>query len=207
MINQTMKIVMRKIFFLMMLGCIFFACKSENTNGDAAVEPQYQASVSVHRTYSGSELKGIIESVCTENDTVGSMILKGVGDYAVTLQDTAQVKEYIKKIEAFGKAVECDFLPVGGDYSLVVYEAEPMIAETVLMTAEPVDMMDDQMACFQFADAAKWESITTDNLGRGLATLVNGKLKSSPVVQSPITEGRCSIFLSADDLEACKITK
>ena len=191
----------------MMLGCIFFACKSENTNGDAAVEPQYQASVSVHRTYSGSELKGIIESVCTENDTVGSMILKGVGDYAVTLQDTAQVKEYIKKIEAFGKAVECDFLPVGGDYSLVVYEAEPMIAETVLMTAEPVDMMDDQMACFQFADAAKWESITTDNLGRGLATLVNGKLKSSPVVQSPITEGRCSIFLSADDLEACKITK
>ena len=93
----------------MMLGCIFFACKSENTNGDAAVEPQYQASVSVHRTYSGSELKGIIESVCTENDTVGSMILKGVGDYAVTLQDTAQVKEYIKKIEAFGKAVECDF--------------------------------------------------------------------------------------------------
>ena len=57
MINQTMKIAMRKIFFLMMLGCIFVACKSENTNGDAAVEPQYQASVSVHRTYSGSELR------------------------------------------------------------------------------------------------------------------------------------------------------
>lgn len=192
----------------MMLGCIFFACKSENTNGNAAVEPQYQASVSVHRTYSGSELKGIIEPVCTEDDTVGTMILNSIQDHAVVLRDTAQVKEYIKKIEAFGKAVECDFLPVvGWDYSLVVYEAEPMIAEIVLMTAEPVEMMDNQMASFQFADAAKWEEITTENLGRSLAVLVNGKLKSAPVVQSPITEGRCSIFLSADDLEACKIAK
>lgn len=191
----------------MMLGCILFACKSENTNGDAAVEPQYQASVSVHRTYSGSELKGIIESVCTENDTVGLKILKGIEDYAVVLRDTAQIKEYIEKIAAFEKAVECDFLSKGGDYSLVVYDAEPMMAETVLMTAEPVDMKDDQMASFQFADAAKWEKITSESLGRSLAVLANGKLKSAPVVQSPITEGRCSIFLSADDLEACKITK
>lgn len=202
-----MKIAMRKIFFLMMLGSIFFACKSENTNGDAVVVPQYQASVSVHRTYSGSELKGIIESVCTENDTVGLKILKGIEEYSVVLRDTAQVKEYIEKIAAFEKAVECDFLSIGGDYSLVVYDAEPMMAETVLMTAEPVDMMDDQMASFQFADAAKWEKITSESLGRSLAVLVNGKLKSAPVVQSPITEGRCSIFLSADDLEACKITK
>lgn len=202
-----MKIAMRKIFFLMMLGSIFFACKSENTNGDVAVVPQYQASVSVHHTYSGSELKGIIESVCTENDTVGLKILKGIEEYAVVLRDTAQVKEYIEKIAAFEKAVECDFLSIGGDYSLVVYDAEPMMAETVLMTAEPVDMKDDQMASFQFADAAKWEKITSESLGRSLAVLVNGKLKSAPVVQSPITEGRCSIFLSADDLEACKITK
>ena len=192
----------------MMLGCIFFACKSENTNGNAAVEPQYQASVSVHRAYSGSELKGIIESVCTENDAVGTMILKNIQDHAVVLGDTAQVKEYIKKIEAFGKAVECDFLPVvGWDYSLVVYEAEPMIAEIVLMTAEPVEMMDNQMASFQFADAAKWEEITTENLGRSLAVLVNGTLKSAPVVQSPITEGRCSFFISAEELEAYKVAK
>ena len=191
----------------MMLGCIFVACKSENTNGDAAVEPQYQASVSVHRTYSGSELKGIIESVCTENDTVGLKILKGIEYYAVVLRDTAQVKEYIEKIAAFEKAVECDYLLKGDGYSLCVYDLEPLIAETVIMAAEPVDMMDDQMASFQFADSAKWEKITSESLGRRLAVLVNGKLKSSPVVQSPITEGRCSIFLSADDLEACKITK
>lgn len=202
-----MKIAMRKIFFLMMLGCIFVACKSENTNGDAAVEPQYQASVSVHRTYSGSELKGIIESVCTENDTVGLKILKGIEYYAVVLRDTAQVKEYIEKIAAFEKAVECDYLLKGDGYSLCVYDLEPLIAETVIMAAEPVDMMDDQMASFQFADSAKWEKITSESLGRRLAVLVNGKLKSSPVVQSPITEGRCSTFLSADDLEACKITK
>lgn len=192
----------------MMLGCIFFACKSENTNGDAAVEPQYQASVSVHRTYSGSELKGIIESVCTENDTVGLKILKGIEKYAaVVLRDTAQVKEYIEKIAAFEKAVECDYRLIGDGYSFYVYDLEPLIAETVIMAAEPVDMMDDQRASFQFADAAKWEKITFESLGRSLALLVNGKLKSAPVVQSPITEGRCSIFLSADDLEACKITK
>ena len=110
----------------------------------------------VHRTYSGSELKGIIESVCTENDTVGLKILKGIEKYAVVLRDTAQVKEYIEKIAAFEKAVECDYFLIGDGYSLYVYDSEPLIAETVIMAAEPVDMKDDQLADAVCSKADWW---------------------------------------------------
>lgn len=190
---------MKKWLFLLIIGCLSFSCKFESAKGDVAVYETCQADVSIHKVYTVPELAGIMAS---DGDSIREMLLASMSNYGVICaKDTAAVKEYIGTLD-FSTPTRCAFRPIENDVvSMVVYEAEPLMIETVEVTSEPFERLESFQLLFKFTDAEKWERITAKNIGRQLAVAVNGEVKTAPTVNEPITEGRCSVAgLSADEI-------
>lgn len=55
---------------------------------------------------------------------------------------------------------------------------------------------------FRFDDRQQWENITTANIGKRIAIGVNGRILTAPCVNSPITQGACSVIVPAEDAPA-----
>lgn len=191
---------MKNLFVLLLVGCLFFSCKSESC----------QAVISIHKVYNSVELREKIESIVSEDDSAGWEILteltKAAYNYSaeIATSDTAIVKEYIAKLN-FDKPIACAFIPLNNsgesDFAtLIVYELTPLISESVTLSIAPNEYQGYE-ALFKFADADKWERITCEYIGRQLAIAVNGIIKCALVVNEPIKGGNCSVVGSdLDDL-------
>ena len=184
---------MRNLFVLLFVGCLFFSCKSETPKGEKC-----EAVVTVHKVYNSPELLEKIKVVMTENDSVGltlfTELCKSYG--MIATKDTAIVKDYIAKLN-FDNPTALAFLPLNtpdGEelVSVIVYEQTPLLIETVTLSISPRENQEYE-AMFKFANANEWERITQENVGHQLALAVNGVIKSAPIVNEPITEGRCSV--------------
>ena len=187
---------MRNVVVLFIIGLLSFPCKSETPKDE-----KIQAVVSVYKVYNSLELMEKVNTVISENDSVGQLIVTDLAKAngylpVVETKDTAMVREYVAKLD-FDKPTTCAFIPLnsptGEDFnSIIVYEQAPLISETVTLAIAPNEYQEYE-ALFKFADADKWERITQENVGRQLALAVNGVIKSAPTVNTPIEGGSCSV--------------
>ena len=95
--------------------------------------------------------------------------------------------------------------------SVAVYQTEEKMGETVPVGSplleetvrfiELVKYSEDDLISvpFRFADAEKFASITTNNIGRRLALAINGEVVNTPVVNMPIEGGACVITFTKDE--------
>ena len=82
-----------------------------------------------------------------------------------------------------------------GKMDLVIIASTPLLEQDVEITE--VNKLpksgDIYQVAFRFNDRSLWEKITTANIGKRIAICVNGTVLSAPQVNSPITQGACSV--------------
>lgn len=87
-----------------------------------------------------------------------------------------------------------------GKMDLVIIASTPLLEQDVKITE--VNKLpksgDIYQVAFRFNDRSLWEKITTANIGKRIAICVNGTVLSAPQVNSPITQGACSVTVPAD---------
>ena len=64
-------------------------------------------------------------------------------------------------------------------------------------TGRPIVMVD-----LDRASTAGFTALTTNNVGKKLATMVDGQVMSAPIINGPITRGRLTITMGGDDAAA-----
>lgn len=147
--------------------------------------------------FEGTEWNVTVNKTVMLSDTV-----RGIStEYKYTVSDTAQVNAALKELP------HCENVTIGwtipsddGSIWLVAYDEDPILSEQVTVTEAnymPSYGGNIQVG-FKFQDAKKWESITSENIGKRLAVIVNDQLMNAPQVNSEITSGNCSVSIPAE---------
>lgn len=122
-----------------------------------------------------------------------------------TQEESAKVDELLAHndslLSACGYAYQWIDFGTREPLNLVFIESTPLLEQEVEVDSESVSpcYADCLQIAFRFDDRQQWENITTANIGKRIAIGVNGRILTAPCVNSPITQGACSVIVPAED--------
>ena len=125
-----------------------------------------------------------------------------------TQEESAKVDELLAHndslLSARGYAYQWIDFGAREPLNLVFIESTPLLEQEVEIDSESVSpcYADCLQIAFRFDDRQQWENITTANIGKRIAIGVNGRILTAPCVNSPITQGACSVIVPAEDAPA-----
>ncbi len=126
--------------------------------------------------------------------------------YSYTREESAKLDQLLKQndslLSAQGRVYKWVKYGEPEKMDLVIITGTPLLEQDVEVTEVnqlPPEYGNNLQVGFRFNDRRLWEEITTANIGKRIAISVNGRVLNAPQVNSPITQGACTVTLPLEE--------